>query len=97
MRRQCSSLTGDVCLCVCVDVCASSAARLPYSNAVQFVIANSDKIPAFEEFKDRSKPLFIMYRKGAKLSVVEGVNTYALKQFIEENAPSQADVNADAD
>ena len=29
--------------------------------------------------------------------VIEGVNTYALKQFVEENCPSQADVNADPD
>ena len=87
-----------LCLTSYATVCASSSVlRQPSSNAVQFVVANSDNIPAFEEFKDRSKPLFIMYRKGAKLTVVEGVNTYALKQFIEENAPSQADVNADAD
>lgn len=32
-----------------------------------------------QEFKDRSKPLFLIYRKGARLQTIEGVNTYALK------------------
>ena len=39
------------------------------SAALQFVVANSDSIDAFAEFKDRSKPLFILYKKGAKLTV----------------------------
>ena len=39
------------------------------SAALQFVVANSDAIDAFAEFKDRSKPLFILYKKGAKLTV----------------------------
>ena len=47
----------------------SLACLLLSSCAVQFVVANSDKITAFEEFKDRSKPLFIIYKKGAKLTV----------------------------
>ena len=32
-----------------------------------------------QEYRDRSKPLFMIYRKGNKLTVVEGVNTSALK------------------
>lgn len=40
-----------------------------YSAALQFIVANSDEIEAFEEFKDRSKPLFIVYKKGAKMTV----------------------------
>ena len=53
-----------LCLTSYATVCASSSVlRQPSSNAVQFVDAKSDNIPAFEEFEDRSKPLFIMYRK----------------------------------
>jgi hypothetical protein len=56
-----------------------------------------DRIPAklSQDFKDRSKPLFLIYRKGAKLQTIEGVNTYALKAFVEEAAPSKADVAAE--
>ncbi len=32
-----------------------------------------------QEYKDRSKPLFMIYRKGNKVTVIEGVNTSALK------------------
>ena len=42
---------------------------LCYSAALQFIVANSDNITAFEEFKDRSKPLFLVYKKGAKMTV----------------------------
>mmetsp|Transcript_19707 Transcript_19707/g.40179 ORF Transcript_19707/g.40179 Transcript_19707/m.40179 type:complete len:125 (+) Transcript_19707:69-443(+) len=62
------------------------------SCAVQFVVCNSDAIEAFKEHKDRSKPLFVMYRKGAKLTTIEGVNTYLLRSYIEEHAPSKGDL-----
>mmetsp|Transcript_1152 Transcript_1152/g.2479 ORF Transcript_1152/g.2479 Transcript_1152/m.2479 type:complete len:125 (-) Transcript_1152:144-518(-) len=62
------------------------------SAAVQFVVCNSDNVEAFKEYRDRSKPLFMIYRKGNKLTVIEGVNTSALKSYIEDNAPSKADV-----
>ncbi|KAJ1473732.1 hypothetical protein T484DRAFT_1972359 [Baffinella frigidus] len=60
--------------------------------AVQFVVANSDKIESLSEYKDRSKPLFVMWRKGTKLTIIDGVNTYALKDYVEGHAPSKADV-----
>eukprot|EP00292_Cryptomonas_paramecium_P019483 CAMPEP_0113666804 /NCGR_PEP_ID=MMETSP0038_2-20120614/3081_1 /TAXON_ID=2898 /ORGANISM="Cryptomonas paramecium" /LENGTH=124 /DNA_ID=CAMNT_0000582343 /DNA_START=3 /DNA_END=377 /DNA_ORIENTATION=- /assembly_acc=CAM_ASM_000170 len=60
--------------------------------ALQFVVCNSDRVDALKEYKDRSKPLFLIYRKGNKLTTVDGVSTTSLKSFIEENAPSKADV-----
>ena len=42
-------------------------------------LPNPGTLPFVQEFKDRSKPLFMIFRKGAKLQIIEGVNTYALK------------------
>jgi hypothetical protein len=60
--------------------------------AVQFVVANSDNITAFEEFRGRAKPLFHFYINGEKKFEVDGVNTISLAQYIQEHAPSQADI-----
>mmetsp|Transcript_30383 Transcript_30383/g.74638 ORF Transcript_30383/g.74638 Transcript_30383/m.74638 type:complete len:125 (+) Transcript_30383:43-417(+) len=62
------------------------------SAAVQFVVCNSDNVEALKEFKDRSKPLFLVFRKGNKVQTIEGVNTYQLKTYVEDAAPSKADL-----
>mmetsp|Transcript_30109 Transcript_30109/g.96867 ORF Transcript_30109/g.96867 Transcript_30109/m.96867 type:complete len:170 (-) Transcript_30109:1020-1529(-) len=85
------SYKGLTCLEVHAGWCGPCTAAIPTlkklhwdmveekSAAVQFVVANSDNIQALQEFKERSKPLFMMFRKGQKLTTIEGVNTYALR------------------
>eukprot|EP00294_Goniomonas_avonlea_P017312 CAMPEP_0114560136 /NCGR_PEP_ID=MMETSP0114-20121206/11299_1 /TAXON_ID=31324 /ORGANISM="Goniomonas sp, Strain m" /LENGTH=126 /DNA_ID=CAMNT_0001745663 /DNA_START=82 /DNA_END=462 /DNA_ORIENTATION=+ len=61
---------------------------------VQFVAVASDKVESLKEYHLRSKPLFLFFRKGQRTGEVDGVNTHALRVFVEENAPSQGDIVA---
>eukprot|EP00285_Hemiselmis_virescens_P005545 CAMPEP_0173378412 /NCGR_PEP_ID=MMETSP1356-20130122/1574_1 /TAXON_ID=77927 ORGANISM="Hemiselmis virescens, Strain PCC157" /NCGR_SAMPLE_ID=MMETSP1356 /ASSEMBLY_ACC=CAM_ASM_000847 /LENGTH=124 /DNA_ID=CAMNT_0014331465 /DNA_START=13 /DNA_END=387 /DNA_ORIENTATION=+ len=98
---------GLTCMEVYAGWCGTCTAALPTlkklhwdlveerSAAVVFVSCDSDNVEALKEFKDRSKPLFLIFRKGARVQTIEGVNTYALKSFMEDAAPSKADIAAE--
>ena len=62
---------------------------------VEFVRAQSDDIESLSEFRMRSKPLFLFYKKGLKVSEIDGVQAHAIRSFIEESAPSSADMTSD--
>ncbi|MGB1594943.1 MAG: thioredoxin domain-containing protein [Promethearchaeia archaeon] len=95
---------GLTCMEVHAGWCGSTTAVVPTmkklhwdmveerSAAVQFIVANSDAITELEQYRDRSKPLFLFYVAGEKKSEIDGVNTISLTSYITENAPSQADI-----
>ena len=62
---------------------------------LKFVVANSDDIKSLAAYKGRSKPLFMMWRHGKKTGTFDGINPLALKSFIEEHTPSNADIVAE--
>ena len=59
---------------------------------VKFLQAASDDIAPLKDFKQRTKPAFLFYKKGSKVHEIDGVNTHFLKSFVEESAPSNADM-----
>ena len=59
---------------------------------VQFIQAQSDEIAVLKDFKQRTKPAFLFYKKGVKVHEIDGVNTHFLKSFVEESAPSNSDM-----
>merc|ERR1711904_168814 len=64
---------------------------------VKLVCAQCDDIPSLEEYKGRSMPIFLLYKKGQLVETVEGVNTPVLERLIQDNAPSKDELAATQD
>merc|ERR1712216_292436 len=64
---------------------------------VKLVCAQCDEIPALVDYKGRSMPIFLLYKKGQLIESVEGVNTPVLERLVQDNAPSKDELAATQD
>merc|ERR1711881_640090 len=64
---------------------------------VKLVCAECDEIPALADFKGRSMPIFLLYKKGQLIETIEGVNTPVLERQVQDNAPSKDELAAGQD
>merc|ERR1712216_526638 len=64
---------------------------------VKLVCAECDEIPALADFKGKSMPIFLLYKKSQLIETIEGVNTPVLERFVQDNAPSKDELAAGQD
>ncbi|EKX53418.1 hypothetical protein GUITHDRAFT_150407 [Guillardia theta CCMP2712] len=50
---------------------------------IKFCCAAADKIGSLKEYKDKLKPVFLFYKKGALKKTIEGVNTPEIQKLLD--------------
>merc|ERR1711907_588735 len=83
--------------CQCVFQKLQSIYKDFMDRPVKLVCAECDEIPALADFKGRSMPIFLLYKKGQLIETIEGVNTPVLERQVQDNAPSKDELAAGQD
>merc|ERR1711998_279393 len=64
---------------------------------VKLVSAECDNIEQLQDYKGKSMPIFLLYKKGALVETIEGVNTPVLERLVQDSAPSKDELAASQD
>merc|ERR1712010_69749 len=51
----------------------------------------------YQDYKGKSMPIFLIYKKNQLIETVEGVNTPVLERLVQDNAPSKDELAAGQD
>merc|ERR1712010_245088 len=83
--------------CACVFNKLSSIYKDYMDRPVKLVCAECDNIEQLADYKGKSMPIFLLYKKSQLIETVEGVNTPVLERLIQDNAPSKDELAAGQD
>lgn len=64
---------------------------------VKLVCAECDNIDQLVDYKGKSMPIFLLYKKSQLIETIEGVNTPVLERLVQDNAPSKDELAAGQD
>merc|ERR1711988_1188824 len=83
--------------CQCIFNKLQSIYKDYMDRPVKLVCAEADEIEQPQEYKGKSMPIFLLYKKSQLIDTVEGVNTPVLVRMVQDHAPSKDELAAGAD
>merc|ERR1711998_168726 len=83
--------------CACVFNKLQSIYKDYMDRPVKLVCAECDNIEQLQDYKGKSMPIFLLYKKSQLIETIEGVNTPVLERLVQDNAPSKDELAAGQD
>merc|ERR1711990_788384 len=83
--------------CACVFNKLQSIYKDYMDRPVKLVCAECDNIEQLQDYKGKSMPIFLLYKKNQLIETVEGVNPPVLERLVQDNAPSKDELAAGQD